>query len=49
MIRALEDETNSDVPVVMLYENGIGEPGSGAETYQDAMVFNAEALAEVLN
>ena len=28
MIRALEDETNSDVPVVLLYENGIGEPGS---------------------
>ncbi|GAA4474120.1 zinc ABC transporter substrate-binding protein AztC [Enteractinococcus fodinae] len=49
MIAALEAETESDVPVVMLYENGIGEPGSGAETYQDAMVYNAEALAEAIN
>lgn len=49
MIAALEAETDSDVPVVMLYENGIGEPGSGAETYQDAMVYNAEALVEAIN
>lgn len=49
MIAALEDETEADVPVVMLYEAGIGEPGSGAETYQDAMVYNAEALVEALS
>lgn len=49
MIRALEDETDRDVPVVLLYESGIGEPGSDAETYQDAMVHNAEALVEALN
>ena len=49
MITALEDETESDVPVVELYESGIGEPGSDAETYQEAMIFNAEALVAALD
>lgn len=47
LIAALEDETNADVPVVELYEGAIGEPGSGAETYQDAMLYNANALADI--
>ena len=49
MITALAEETSDDIPVVELYESAIGEPGSGAETYQDAMLHNAEALVEALN
>lgn len=49
MITALADETSSDIPVVELYESALGEPGSGAETYQDAMLYNAEALVQALN
>ena len=48
MITALAEETTNDVPVVALYESGIGEPGSGAETYQDAMLYNADALVDAL-
>jgi len=49
MITALSDETGGDVPVIELYESGTGESGSDAETYQDAMLYNAHALAEALN
>lgn len=49
MISALAAETQGDVPVIELYESAIGESGSDAETYQDAMLYNAEALAETLN
>lgn len=49
MITALAEETGGEIPVVELYESAIGEPGSGAETYQDAMLHNAQALAEALN
>lgn len=48
MITALQNETASDVPVVELYESGIGEPGSDAATYQDAMIYNAKALVAAL-
>lgn len=49
MITALAEETSGDIPVVELYESAIGEPGSEAETYQDAMLYNAQALVEALN
>lgn len=49
MITALSEETGGIVPVIELYESGIGEPGSGAETYQDAMLYNAQALVDALN
>lgn len=49
MISALAQETEQDVPVVELYESAIGEPGSKAATYQDAMLYNANALAEAVN
>lgn len=51
LIAALSAETAADgkaVPVVELYEGGIGPEGSGAETYADAMVLNARTLAEAL-
>ena len=48
LITALAEETGNDVPVIELYESGIGEPGSGAETYQDAMLYNANELADAL-
>lgn len=48
LITALADETTNDVPVVALYESGIGEPGSGADTYQEAMLYNAKALADAV-
>lgn len=49
MITALSAETDSDIPVVELYESGVGEAGSEAETYQDAMLYNAQALVAALN
>lgn len=49
MIAALSDETTNDIPVVELYESAVGEPGSDAETYQDAMLHNAQTLVEALN
>lgn len=49
MITALAEETSGNIPVVELYESAIGEAGSEAETYQDAMLYNAQALVEALN
>lgn len=49
MIQALSEETGGTIPVVELYESAVGEPGSEAETYQQAMLYNAKALAEALN
>lgn len=48
LIRALSEETGGAVPVVELYEGGLGPEGSGAESYEEAMLFNANALAEAL-
>ncbi|GAA1663405.1 ABC transporter substrate-binding protein [Citricoccus zhacaiensis] len=48
LVAALSAETGGEVPVVELYEGGIGPEGSGAETYADAMVLNARTLAEAL-
>lgn len=49
MIQALSEETGGTIPVVELYESAVGEPGSEAETYQQAMLYNAQALADALN
>lgn len=49
MIRALAAEAQHDIPIVEFYESSLGEPGSGADTYQDAMRYNAKALADALN
>lgn len=48
LMGALSAETGGEVPVVELYEGGIGPEGSGAETYAEAMVLNARTLAEAL-
>ncbi len=48
MITALAAETRSDIPVIELYESAVGEPGSETETYQDAMLYNAQALVDAL-
>lgn len=49
MVQALAEETGNEIPVVELYEAGVGEPGSETETYQQAMLYNAKALAEAMN
>lgn len=49
LVTALADEANGTVPVVELYENAVGEPGSDAETYQDAMLYNAKSMADAIN
>ncbi len=36
------------VEVVTLYTDSLGEPGSGAETYVDMMLFDADAIATAL-
>ena len=41
MIQALAEETGGTIPVVELYESAVGEPGSQAETYQQALLYNA--------
>lgn len=48
MIQALSEESGGTIPVVELYESAVGEPGSDVETYQQAMLYNAQALADVL-
>ncbi len=49
LVTALADEADGAVPVVELYENAVGEPGSDTETYQDAMLYNANAIADAIN
>ncbi|MGM7670099.1 metal ABC transporter solute-binding protein, Zn/Mn family [Microbacterium sp. A93] len=49
LMQALSAETGGEVPVVEIYEGGIGPEGSGAETYAVAMVLNARTLAEALS
>ncbi|MDI3331743.1 MAG: metal ABC transporter substrate-binding protein, partial [Micrococcus sp.] len=48
LIAALSAETGGEVPVVELYEGGVGPQGTDAEDYADAMVINAKALADAL-
>lgn len=37
-----------EIEVVTLYEGSLGDPGSGADTYQDMMRANARAIADAL-
>lgn len=48
LIETLAEESGGEVPLVQLYEGGLGEPGSEAETYAEAMDYNARTLAEAL-
>lgn len=48
LIEALAEESGDEVPLVQLYEGGLGEPGSEAESYREAMEYNARTLAEAL-
>ena len=47
LVEAVADEVG-DIEVVTLFEGSLGEPGSGAETYQDMMRWNATAIADAL-
>ena len=49
LVQALSAETGGAVPVVELYEGGVGPEGSGAESYHDAMLASARALADALS
>lgn len=48
LIPALSAETGGEVPVVEIFEGGVGSEGSGSEAYAEAMLSNARALAEAL-
>lgn len=44
----LADEVGSDVEVVALYSESLGEPGSGADTYIGLITTNADRIAAAL-
>jgi zinc/manganese transport system substrate-binding protein len=48
LVQALSAETSGEVPVVELYEGGVGPEDSGAGDYAQAMLSNARALADAL-
>lgn len=48
MIQRLGEDSSVDIPLIEVYEGGLGEEGSGAESYEDAMIHNANAFAEAL-
>ena len=48
LAQALADELGQDFPVVELYTESLGEPGSGADTYLGMMTINAQRIAEAL-
>ncbi len=45
---ALASEAGTEVEVVELYTESLGEPGSGAETYTGMVTTNAERIAAAL-
>ncbi len=47
LVAALASEVG-DIEVVELYVDGLGEPGSGADTYQGLMTTNAGRIADAL-
>lgn len=47
MVEAVAAEVG-DIEVVTLFEGSLGDPGSGADTYQDMMRTNAHAIADAL-
>jgi zinc/manganese transport system substrate-binding protein len=48
LAEAIAASAGSDVRVVVLFSESLGEPGSGAETYLDMMSTNATLIAEAL-
>ena len=46
---ALAAEVGSDVAVVELYTESLGEPGSGADTYIGMLRTDAQRIAEALS
>ena len=48
LARAVAEELGRGVEVVTLYTGSLGEPGSGAETYEAMMLLDADRIAEAL-
>lgn len=48
LAQALADETGTDVEVVELFSDSLGEPGSEGATYADMLRVNAGRIAEAL-
>jgi zinc/manganese transport system substrate-binding protein len=48
LARAVADELGRGVEVVTLYTGSLGEPGSGAETYEAMMLLDADRIAGAL-
>ena len=48
LARAVAAEVGRDVEVVTLHSDSLGEPGSGAETYEDLVRTNADRVAGAL-
>ena len=49
LAQAIADELGRTVPVIELYAESLGEPGSGADTYIDMMATNAQLIADALD
>jgi zinc/manganese transport system substrate-binding protein len=48
LARAVAEELGRGIEVVTLYTGSLGEPGSGAETYEAMMLLNADRIADAL-
>lgn len=48
LAQVIADEVGRDIQVLTLYTDALGRPGSGAETYIDMMLANAETLVRGL-
>lgn len=48
LARAVADELGRGIEVVTLYTGSLGEPGSGAETYEAMMLLDADRIAGAL-
>ncbi len=48
LVEAVAAETDTEVAVVELYVGSLGEPGSGAETYDEMVRTNAERISDAL-
>lgn len=48
LAQAIADELGRDVPVIELYTESLGEPGSSADTYIGMMTTNVQLIADAL-
>jgi zinc/manganese transport system substrate-binding protein len=48
LARAVAEELGRGIEVVTLYTGSLGEPGSGAETYEAMMLLDADRIADAL-